>query len=89
MVAKSETEFPTTTEFAESVVVRVGEVLVTVSVSGPHGLCAALLLLSPLYAACQVNDPVELNMIETGPALDEETEADLVVTGVVAHPVPA
>ncbi len=88
MVAESETELPTTTEFADSVVVREGEPFVTVSVSDPQGLVAGLLLLSPLYVACHVKDPVELNMTDTGPALADMTDADLVAMGAVTHPVP-
>src|SRR2546425_1103948 len=53
-VAVSETELPTTTLETDRVVETVGVALATLSGSEPQVLLAILLLLSPLYVACQV-----------------------------------
>src|SRR5712692_1086380 len=59
-VAESNTEPPTVIVVADRLVAIVGPFRVTVR--GSHALVAALLFISPLYAAFQLYDPAVLNV---------------------------
>ena len=88
MLAMSETEFPTTIELVDSEAVTVGVAFVTVRVSDPHALATRLLFASPLYVACQLNVPVALKIIPTGPALVLMSASVTLEIGIPAQTVP-